>query len=267
MAFLPTSETPSPDDRARHRLVLAEPPPPPPGPPWKVWLRRSARVLAFLGAGGDDSGRRGRGGRLLRVQRGPSGDSRGSPPGRRRSSPRSTPTTRCWPASSTTSGARSCPTSASPSGWSRRSSPRRTRASSTTRASTRSGTIRAALKTVLKKSTGAGSVQGGSTLTQQTAKALLISAEGFAAGHQAQRLGGPEAQGPRGHPRPPAGEGAPQGGDPLPLPERGVPRAPQLRRPGRGRELLPQGRARPHSRRGGAHRRAPAGPEQVLARS
>jgi penicillin-binding protein 1A len=42
------------------------------------------------------------------------------------------------------------------------------------------GTLRAALKTVLKKSTGAGSVQGGSTLTQQTAKALLISSEGFA---------------------------------------------------------------------------------------
>ena len=42
------------------------------------------------------------------------------------------------------------------------------------------GTLRAAVKTVLKKSTGAGSVQGGSTLTQQTAKALLISSEGFA---------------------------------------------------------------------------------------
>ncbi len=41
------------------------------------------------------------------------------------------------------------------------------------------GTARAAFKTVLKKVTGKGSVQGGSTLTQQTAKALLIEAEGY----------------------------------------------------------------------------------------
>lgn len=41
------------------------------------------------------------------------------------------------------------------------------------------GTARAAYRTILKKTTGAGSVQGGSTLTQQTAKAVLISAEGF----------------------------------------------------------------------------------------
>jgi penicillin-binding protein 1A len=42
------------------------------------------------------------------------------------------------------------------------------------------GTARAGFKTVLKKTTGVGSVQGGSTLTQQTAKAVLISAEGYA---------------------------------------------------------------------------------------
>ncbi len=41
------------------------------------------------------------------------------------------------------------------------------------------GTGRAAYKTILKKVTGRGSVQGGSTLTQQTAKAVLISAEGY----------------------------------------------------------------------------------------
>ena len=41
------------------------------------------------------------------------------------------------------------------------------------------GTARAAFKTILKKASGAGSVQGGSTLTQQTAKAVLISAEGY----------------------------------------------------------------------------------------
>ncbi len=39
------------------------------------------------------------------------------------------------------------------------------------------GTGRAAFKTLLKKASGSGSVQGGSTLTQQTAKALLVSAE------------------------------------------------------------------------------------------
>ncbi len=41
------------------------------------------------------------------------------------------------------------------------------------------GTARAAFKTAVKKITGRGSVQGGSTLTQQTAKAVLISAEGY----------------------------------------------------------------------------------------
>jgi len=39
------------------------------------------------------------------------------------------------------------------------------------------GTGRAAVKTLLKKAAGSGSVQGGSTLTQQTAKAVLVSAE------------------------------------------------------------------------------------------
>lgn len=41
------------------------------------------------------------------------------------------------------------------------------------------GTGRAATKTIAKKLTGKGKVQGGSTLTQQTAKAVLISAEGY----------------------------------------------------------------------------------------
>lgn len=41
------------------------------------------------------------------------------------------------------------------------------------------GTARAAMKTVMKKAGLGGSVQGGSTLTQQTAKAVLISAEGY----------------------------------------------------------------------------------------
>jgi len=37
------------------------------------------------------------------------------------------------------------------------------------------GTVRAVTKTIIKKVTGKGSVQGGSTLTQQTAKAILVS--------------------------------------------------------------------------------------------
>ena len=86
-------------------------------------------------------------------------------------------------------------------------------------------------------------VQGGSTITQQTAKSLLVSAEGFEAGTRrdlrrklrelilARRL---EAR-------------LRQGADPLAVPERRLPRPPQLRRAGGGRELLPQ-------ERGGAHR-------------
>src|SRR5262249_1359147 len=41
------------------------------------------------------------------------------------------------------------------------------------------GTARAAYKTLLRKASGSGSIQGGSTITQQTAKAVLISAEGY----------------------------------------------------------------------------------------
>jgi penicillin-binding protein 1A len=44
------------------------------------------------------------------------------------------------------------------------------------------GTLRAAFKTILHKTSGSGGVQGGSTLTQQTAKALLVAAEGFERG-------------------------------------------------------------------------------------
>ena len=46
------------------------------------------------------------------------------------------------------------------------------------------GTARAAFKTLLRKASGSSSVQGGSTLTQQTAKAVLISAEGYKAATQ-----------------------------------------------------------------------------------
>jgi penicillin-binding protein 1A len=44
------------------------------------------------------------------------------------------------------------------------------------------GTARAAFKTILHKTSGSGGIQGGSTLTQQTAKALLIASEGFERG-------------------------------------------------------------------------------------
>jgi penicillin-binding protein 1A len=44
------------------------------------------------------------------------------------------------------------------------------------------GTARAAFKTILHKTSGSGGIQGGSTLTQQTAKALLIATEGFEKG-------------------------------------------------------------------------------------
>jgi len=43
------------------------------------------------------------------------------------------------------------------------------------------GMARAAYKTALKKISGTGSIQGGSTLTQQTAKALMIHSEGYKA--------------------------------------------------------------------------------------
>src|SRR5262245_43562472 len=48
MTSPPIPETPPPEERSRHRLVLAERPPPPLGPPWKSWARRGGRVLAFL---------------------------------------------------------------------------------------------------------------------------------------------------------------------------------------------------------------------------
>ncbi len=70
-----------------------------------------------------------------------------------------------------------------------------------------------------------------------------------------RRRRGHRPQDPRGDPRAQARGGADEGGDPLPLPEQRLPRAPQLRRAVGGRELLPQGRARPHPRGDVAHRR------------
>jgi penicillin-binding protein 1A len=52
------------------------------------------------------------------------------------------------------------------------------------------GSSRAVFKTILKKAGGEGSIQGGSTLTQQTAKAVLISAEGYKAATQRSGWGG-----------------------------------------------------------------------------
>ena len=61
------------------------------------------------------------------------------------------------------------------------------------------GTLRAAVNTYLLRH----KVQGGSTITQQTAKSLLISAEGFEAGHEAE----PAPQAPRAHAGPAARDG------------------------------------------------------------
>ncbi|MBX7116905.1 MAG: PBP1A family penicillin-binding protein [Myxococcaceae bacterium] len=52
------------------------------------------------------------------------------------------------------------------------------------------GTGRAVFKTVIKKVTGKGKVQGGSTLTQQTAKAVLSSAEGYKAANERKGVAG-----------------------------------------------------------------------------
>lgn len=52
------------------------------------------------------------------------------------------------------------------------------------------GTGRAVFKTAMKKVTGKGKVQGGSTLTQQTAKAVLSSAEGYKAANERRGMAG-----------------------------------------------------------------------------
>ena len=48
MTSPPIPEPAPPENRSRHRLVLAERSPPPPGPPWKFWARRGGRVFAFF---------------------------------------------------------------------------------------------------------------------------------------------------------------------------------------------------------------------------
>ncbi len=83
---------------------------------------------------------------------------------------------------------------------------------------------------------------------------------GVRAGDQAQ----PGAEDPRADPGPEAGAGLHQGADPLALPERRLPGPPLLRRPGRGRELLPEERGGADPGRGGAHRRAAPGPQPLL---
>ena len=61
---------------------------------------------------------------------------------------------------------------------------------------------------------------GASTLTQQTAKAILITTWGFKRGHGEDA----QAEDRRGHPGPAAGGALQQGGDPQPVPEPGLPR-------------------------------------------
>jgi len=73
-----------------------------------------------------------------------------------------------------------------------------------------------------------------------------------------------QAQDARVRARHPAGARLLQGRDPLAVPERRLPGPPQLRRPGGGRELLPEERRGPDPARGGPDRRPGAGALQVF---
>jgi len=179
MTSPPIPESPPPEDRSRHRLILAERPPPPPGPPWKFWARRSGRVLAFLVLVGATAAVVG----ALAVYY---AFSEGLP---------EIPRVAAWaPPILTEVYADDQVLAGEFYDERRKVVPYERIPKRLVQAFIASedasffdhpgidafGTLRAAIKTVLKKSTGAGSVQGGSTLTQQTAKAILISSEGFA---------------------------------------------------------------------------------------
>ncbi|HEY1418816.1 MAG TPA: transglycosylase domain-containing protein, partial [Myxococcaceae bacterium] len=187
MTSPPVPENPQPE-RARHRLVLAERPPPPPGPPWKTWLRRSARVLAFVGLVGATAA-------IVLLLGGYYAFSEGLP---------EIPRVAAWAPPILTEVYADDQVLAGEFYDERRKVvpydriPKRLVQAFIASEDASFfdhpgidgfGTLRAAFKTLLKKSTGSGSVQGGSTLTQQTAKALLISSEGFA---QATKRSGKE---------------------------------------------------------------------------
>src|SRR5262252_3961941 len=178
MTSPPLSENPPPGPGQRHRLVLAERPAPPPGPPWQMWTRRVARVLAYLALVGMTA--------AVFVGLGVYyAFSEGLP---------EIPRVAAWaPPILTEVYADDQVLAGEFYDERRKVVPYERIPKRLVQAFIASedasffdhpgidafGTLRAAIKTVLKKSTGAGSVQGGSTLTQQTAKALLISSEGF----------------------------------------------------------------------------------------
>jgi len=179
MTSPPIPESPPPEDRSRHRLILTERPPPPPGPPWKFWAHRSGRVLAFLVLVGATAAVVGALGVYYAF-------SEGLP---------EIPRVAAWaPPILTEVYADDQVLAGEFYDERRKVVPYERIPKRLVQAFIASedasffdhpgidafGTLRAAIKTVLKKSTGAGSVQGGSTLTQQTAKAILISSEGFA---------------------------------------------------------------------------------------
>ena len=179
MTSPPIPESAPPEDRSRHRLVLAERSPPPPGPPWKFWARRGGRVFAFFALVGGTAALVGAIGVYYAF-------SEGLP---------EIPRVAAWaPPILTEVYADDQVLAGEFYDERRKVVPYERIPKRLVQAFVASedasffdhpgidafGTLRAAIKTVLKKSTGAGSVQGGSTLTQQTAKAILISSEGFA---------------------------------------------------------------------------------------
>ena len=179
MTSPPIPEPAPPENRSRHRLVLAERSPPPPGPPWKFWARRGGRVFAFFALVGGTAALVGAIGVYYAF-------SEGLP---------EIPRVAAWAPPILTEVYTDDQVLAGEFYDERRKVvPYERIPKRLVQAFIASedasffdhpgidafGTLRAAIKTVLKKSTGAGSVQGGSTLTQQTAKAMLISSEGFA---------------------------------------------------------------------------------------
>src|SRR5499427_4954005 len=179
MTSPPIPETPPPEERSRHQLLLTLRPLPPPGPPWKFWLRRGGRVLAFLALVGVTAALVGTIGVYYAF-------SEGLP---------EIPRVAAWAPPILTEVYADDQVLAGEFYDERRKVvpydriPKRLVQAFIASEDASFfdhpgidglGTLRAAFKTLLKKSTGSGSVQGGSTLTQQTAKALLISSEGFA---------------------------------------------------------------------------------------
>ena len=252
----PIPETPPPEDRSRHRLVLAVRPPPPPGPPWKFWRAGAARVLAFLALVGTTAAAVG----VLGVYY---AFSEGLP---------EIPRVAAWAPPILTevytddAGARRRVLQRAPQGRALRAHPQAAGA----------GVHRLRGRELLRPPRHRRPRHRCARRSRRSCKKATGARQraGRLDAHPADRQGGPHLR--RGLHKATKRSGTAglkrkvreailalrlekaltQGGDPLPLPEQRLPRAPQLRRAGRGRELLPQGRAGPHPRRDGADRRA-----------